>query len=83
MKNTTYQYSRLIIEHNRYEYSDMFAKLDLFLLVGRITEEEYIELTGMLVAPEHEPEPTPEPDPLPDEPVTPPEKETDDPAKTE
>ena len=30
----------------------MYAKLDLFLMFGRITEDEYVELTGMLVKPE-------------------------------
>ena len=34
----------------------MYAKLDLFLMLGRITEEEYVELTGMLVEPKPEPE---------------------------
>lgn len=43
---------KVLIAKNRYTYDDMYAKLDLFLLVGRITEEEYVELTGMLVEPE-------------------------------
>ena len=43
---------KILITKNRYEYSGMYAKLDLFLLVGRITEDEYVELTGMLVEPE-------------------------------
>ena len=40
----------------RYEYDDMYAKLDLFLMLGRITEEENVELTGMLVKPEKDTE---------------------------
>ena len=43
---------KILITKNRYTYDDMYAKLDLFLLMGRITEEEYVELTGMLVEPE-------------------------------
>ena len=43
---------KLLITNNRYEYDDMYAKLDLFLMLGRITEDEYVELTGMLVKPE-------------------------------
>lgn len=50
--STTARLCKILITKNRYEYSDMYAKLDLFLLVGRITEEEYVELTGMLVEPE-------------------------------
>lgn len=70
MNNRTYSNCKLLIEHNRYTYEDMYAKLDLFLLMGRITEGEYIELTGMLAAPE----PTPaETDPAPEEPVIEPE----------
>lgn len=47
---------KLLIANNRYTYDDMYAKLDLFLMLGRITEEEYVELTGMLVEPKPEPE---------------------------
>lgn len=43
---------KILITKNRYTYDDMYAKLDLFLLMGRITEDEYVELTGMLVEPE-------------------------------
>ena len=43
---------KLLITNGRYEYDDMYAKLDLFLMLGRITEDEYVELTGMLVKPE-------------------------------
>ena len=72
----TYRLLKLLIERNRYEYEDMYSKLDLFMAMDRITEEEYLELTGMLVAPvvpEPEPEVPAEPDPEqpvdPEEPV--------------
>lgn len=52
MNNITYRNCKTLIEANRYVYEDMYAKLDLFLLVGRITSDQYVELTGMLVAPE-------------------------------
>ena len=48
---------KILITKNRYTYDDMYAKLDLFLLVGRITEDEYVELTGMLVKPEETEQP--------------------------
>lgn len=35
----------------------MYAKLDLFLLMGRISDEDYVELTGMLVKPEETEQP--------------------------
>lgn len=62
MNNRTYSNCKLLISAGRYTYEDMYAKLDLFLLMGRINEDEYIELTGMLVTPESpaEPEPVPE-----------------------
>lgn len=40
---------KLLITNDRYTYDDMYAKLDLFLMLNRITEEEYVELTGLLV----------------------------------
>lgn len=63
---------KILITKNRYTYDDMYAKLDLFLLMGRITEEEYVELTGMLVEPE-----------TPAEEETPEETETADQTETE
>lgn len=48
---------KILITKNRYTYDDMYAKLDLFLLMGRITEDEYVELTGMLVEPEETEQP--------------------------
>ena len=43
---------KLLITNDRYTYDDMYAKLDLFLMLNRITEEEYMELTGLLVGTE-------------------------------
>ena len=48
---------KILITKNRYTYDDMYAKLDLFLLMGRITEDEYVELTGILVEPEETEQP--------------------------
>lgn len=50
--NRTYENLKLLIERNRYTYDDMMNKLDVFFAVGRITDEQYIELTGMVVPPE-------------------------------
>lgn len=47
----TYRNCKTLISAGRYIYDNMFSMLDLFMLVGRITQEEYIELTGMLVPP--------------------------------
>lgn len=47
----TYKNCKTLITAGRYEYKSMFAILDLFLLVDRITQEEYIELIGMLEQP--------------------------------
>lgn len=55
----TYRNCKTLISAGRYTYDDMFSMLDLFMLVGRITQDEYIELTGMLVPPA-EPETPPE-----------------------
>jgi hypothetical protein len=51
---TTYKMLKLLISKNRYTYEDMAHKLDLFFTIGRITEEEYTELNGMLQKPEGE-----------------------------
>lgn len=55
--NRTYENCKLLITAGRYTYEDMFNKLDLFLMMGRITEAEYVELTGLLTPQEPEPEP--------------------------
>ena len=62
----TYQNCKTLIAAGRYEYEQMFGYLDLFLLVGRINQDQYIELTGMMVPPE--PEPLPE-DPMEVKPI--------------
>jgi hypothetical protein len=53
-KMTTYKLLKLLIEKNRYTYEDMMRKLDLFFAIGRITEEEYVELTGLLTKPDED-----------------------------
>lgn len=47
----TYAILKILIENNRYTYDDMYNKLDLFLALNRITFEQYVELSGMLVVP--------------------------------
>ena len=47
----TYAILKILIENNRYTYADMYNKLDLFLALDRINYEQYVELSGMLVAP--------------------------------
>ena len=77
--NRTYENCKLLITAGRYTYDDMFNKLDLFLMMGRVTEAEYVELTGLLTPPE--PEPTPEPEVTdPVTPVEPPAEEPETPA---
>ena len=43
-------YARIkkLIEKGAYEQEDMLKKLDVFLLMNRITEEQYQELVGMM-----------------------------------
>ena len=47
----TYRNCKTLINAGRYTYDGMFAMLDLFLMVGRISVDEYIELTGLLTPP--------------------------------
>lgn len=56
----TYKNCKTLITAGRYEYESMFSMLDLFMMVERITQEEYIELTGMLEKPEEPTEPAAE-----------------------
>ena len=44
----TYKNCKKLIENNRYEYNDMLEKRDVFLLVNRITTEQYYELVKMM-----------------------------------
>ena len=46
----TYKNCKKLIENNRYEYNDMLEKLDVFLLVNRITTEQYYELVKIMEA---------------------------------
>ena len=43
----TYTLCKRLIEAGRID--NMLNKLDVFFAVGRITDDEYIELTGMLM----------------------------------
>ena len=45
---STYEMCKFLIEKGRYEKEDMLSKLDLFLLGGRITGEEWKELKGLI-----------------------------------
>lgn len=55
--STTARLCKILITKGRYTYDDMYVKLDLFLLMGRISDEDYVELTGMLVKPEETEQP--------------------------
>ncbi|MBQ9976828.1 MAG: hypothetical protein IJP16_09980 [Clostridia bacterium] len=46
--NRTYQFLLIIIRSGKYSHSDLFSKLDLFFMLDRITEEQYLELSEML-----------------------------------
>jgi len=47
----TYTYCKKVIANKTYgTVEDMQIKLDVFLLNDRITQEQYNELTGMLIA---------------------------------
>jgi hypothetical protein len=47
----TYTYCKKVIEGGNYgTVEDMMIKLDVFLLNDRLTQEQYNELTEMLVA---------------------------------
>lgn len=44
----TYNYCKKIIAGGKYNKEEMMDKLDVFLLAGRITDEQYKELVGMM-----------------------------------
>lgn len=44
----TYGYCKKIITSGRYEKDFMMDRLDVFLLAGRITNEQYKELVAMM-----------------------------------
>lgn len=45
----TFKNCKLVIEKGMVENSRMFEMLDVFLLAQRITDEEYLELSSMLM----------------------------------
>ena len=54
-----YNLLKLIIEQNNYNTrEDLQHKIDVFYTVNRITEEQYLELTGLLNKEETQVEPT-------------------------
>lgn len=44
----TYNYCKKIIAGGKYDKEEMMDKLDIFLLAGRISDEQYKELVGLL-----------------------------------
>lgn len=42
--NKTYQYLLIIVSSGKYSLDLLFSKIDLFLMLDRISEEEYLEL---------------------------------------
>lgn len=56
----TYTLCKRLIEAGRTD--NMINKLDIFFAVGRITDDEYIELTGMLIPADEQTETTVEPE---------------------
>lgn len=44
----TYGYCKKIISRGNYDKADMLDKLDVFLLAGRLTDDEYKELVNMM-----------------------------------
>lgn len=44
----TYALCKKLIANNNYDKSELINKLDVFLLAGRISEEEYKELMDLI-----------------------------------
>ncbi len=44
----TYRLIKKIIAKGNYDKDELMDKLDVFLLAGRITDEQYKELVGMI-----------------------------------
>ena len=42
--NKTYQYLLVIVSSKKYSYESLFSKIDLFFMLDRITEGQYLEL---------------------------------------
>ena len=51
--NKTYKYLLIVLASKRYSYESLFSKLDLFLMLDRISEKEYLELSEKLKAEEN------------------------------
>ncbi len=43
-----YKIIKNLIEHNYYEKEDMTNKLNVFMLVNQITQDQYLELLAMI-----------------------------------
>lgn len=46
--NKTYQYLLIIVSSGKYSYESLFSKIDLFLMLDRISESEYLEISEKL-----------------------------------
>ncbi len=46
--NKTYEYLLIILSKKKYSHESLFSKLDLFLMLDRISENEYLELSEKL-----------------------------------
>lgn len=44
----TYALCKKLIANGKYDKNELINKLDVFLLAGRITEQEYKELTALV-----------------------------------
>ena len=49
-----YNVIKNLIEHNYYEREDMTNKLNVFMLVNQIAQDQYIELLAIINPVEHE-----------------------------
>ena len=48
MMNRTYQFLSIVIKSKKYSHEEMFSKLDLFFMLDRINEAQYMELSEIL-----------------------------------
>ncbi len=46
--NRTKEFLLVILESGKYSYESLFSKLDLFFLLDRVSEEEYVELSDKI-----------------------------------
>ncbi|WP_252242051.1 hypothetical protein [Clostridium sp. ZBS18] len=49
-----YNVIKNLINHNYYEREDMTNKLNVFMLVNQITQDQYVELIAIINPVEHE-----------------------------